>query len=69
LGALAKQGPRSLIARLFLTVAGLLLAVGPPYAFVMLNLTGLFQRTVIAGIELACLVVGLVLLYIAFKES
>jgi hypothetical protein len=69
LSALAKQGPRSVIARLALTVAGLLLTVGPPYAFVMLNLTGLFQRTVIAGIELACLVVGLVLLYIAFKES
>jgi len=69
LGVLAKQRPGSLIARLFLTIAGLLLTVGPPYAFVMLKLTGLFQRTVIAGIELACRVVGLVLLYIAFKES
>jgi len=35
----------------------------------MLNLTGLFQRTVIAGIELASLVVGLVLLYLALKEG
>lgn len=63
------KGPRGTIARLVLVIAGVLLTVGPPYAFVMLNLTGLFQRTVIAGIELACLVVGLVLLYFAVKEG
>ena len=69
MSALAKQGPRGTIARLVLVVAGVLLTVGPPYAFVMLNLTGLFQRTVIASIELASLVVGLVLLYLALKEG
>lgn len=63
-----KYQPRSTIGRLILTVVGVLLMVGPPYAFQMLSLTPRFQTTTIAGIELSSLVVGFVLLYLALKE-
>lgn len=56
-----------MMMRLVLMVAGALLMVGTPFVFEMLNLTALFQNTMIFGIELVSLVVGFVLLYLAFR--
>jgi hypothetical protein len=62
-----KRKPPSMIMRLALTIVGALLMVGPPYAFEVLELSGRFQRTIVVAVELVSLVVGLVLLYLAFK--
>jgi uncharacterized protein YjeT (DUF2065 family) len=59
---------RSAIARLVLSIAGVLLMVGPPYAFRMLNLLSRFQNTTIGAIELPSLVLGFVLLYVSLRE-
>jgi hypothetical protein len=66
-----KREPQSTIVRLVLTVAGALLMVGAPFTFEVLNLTSRLQSTTIAAVELVLLVVGLMLLYLAFrgKES
>lgn len=55
-------------ARLVLTVVGVLLMIGPPFAIQTLNLLSRYQHTIIAAIELPCLVVGFVLVYLAFRE-
>jgi hypothetical protein len=41
--------------------------VSPPYALQVLNLTSGLQSTMVAAIELVFLVVGFVLLYLAFR--
>jgi protein-S-isoprenylcysteine O-methyltransferase Ste14 len=66
-----KREPQSTIIRLVLTVAGALLMVGAPFTFEVLNLTSRLQSTTVAAVELVLLVVGLMLLYLAFrgKES
>jgi hypothetical protein len=66
-----KREPQSTIVRLVLTVAGALLMVGAPFTFEVLNLTSRLQSTTVAAVELVLLVVGLMLLYLAFrgKES
>ena len=68
LSAITKLGPRSMAARLILTVAGVLLMIGPPYAFDLLNLSPRFPNTTIAVVELVLLVVGLALLYLGIRE-
>jgi len=55
-------------ARLVFMVVGVVLMLVPPYAFQMLNLVGKLQNLMIVAIELVSLVVGLVLLYLAFRE-
>jgi Na+/H+ antiporter NhaD/arsenite permease-like protein len=62
-----KARPLGMITQLVLTIAGALLMVGPPYVFVVLKLSSRFHRSRIAAIELASLVVGLVLLFFAFR--
>jgi uncharacterized membrane protein len=62
-----KRQPRSPIVRAVLTIVGALLMVGPPYTLEMLNLSSRFQSTMVAAIELVSLVVGFVLLYLAFR--
>jgi len=62
-----KSKQLSMITRLLLTIAGVLLMVGPPYAFEMLNLTPVFQKTMMAGMMLLSLAVGFVLLYLALR--
>lgn len=62
-----KREPRSVISRLVFTVVGALLMVGPPFAFEILNLSTRLQSTIILAAELVSLVVGLVLLYLAFR--
>jgi uncharacterized membrane protein len=62
-----KGKPRSMAMRLVLTIVGALLMVGPPYTFEVLELSGRIQRTIVVAVELISLVVGLVLLYLAFK--
>ena len=68
MSAVTKLEPRSMAARLILTLAGVLLMIAPPYAFDLLNLTPQFQNTTIAVIELVLLVVGLALLYLGVRE-
>jgi len=58
----------STIARLLLTVLGVLLMVGPPYAVAFLGLVARFQIEIIAGMLLASVVVGLVLIYLGARE-
>ena len=67
MGADIKREPLSMIARLVLTILGALLMVAPPYAVEVLNLSSRLQSTMLAGVELGSLVVGLVLLYVAFR--
>jgi hypothetical protein len=62
-----KREPRSMAMRLAFTIVGALLMVGPPYAFEMLDLSSRLQSTTIAAMELGSLVVGFVLLFLAFK--
>jgi uncharacterized protein YjeT (DUF2065 family) len=64
----AQPKQQSAIARLVLAIAGVLLMVGPPYAFRMLNLVSRFQNTTIGAIELPCLLLGFVLLYVSLRE-
>jgi len=61
-----KRQPRSPIVRLVLTIVGALLLVAPPYTLQVLNLSSRLQSTMVAAIELVFLVVGFVLLYLAF---
>jgi uncharacterized membrane protein YdbT with pleckstrin-like domain len=71
MSAAVKREPQSMIVRLVLAVAGALLMVGTPFTFDVLNLTSRLQSTMVAAVELVFLVVGLMLLYLAFrgKES
>jgi uncharacterized membrane protein len=62
-----KRQPRSPIVRLVLTIVGALLLVAPPYTLEVLNLSSRLQSTMVAAIELVSLVVGFVLLYLAFR--
>lgn len=62
-----KREPQGTIVRLVLAVAGALLMVGPPFTFEILNLTSRLQNTMVAAVELVFLVVGLMLLYLAFR--
>jgi len=62
-----KRQPLSTIMRLVLTIVGALLMVAPPYALEELNLISRLQSTMVAVIMLVSLVVGLVLLYLAFR--
>ena len=62
-----KRQPRSPIVRLVLTIVGALLLVAPPFALGVLNLSSRLQSTMVAAIELVSLVVGFVLLYLAFR--
>jgi hypothetical protein len=62
-----KRQPRSPIVRAVLTIVGALLMVSPPYALQVLNLTSRLQSTMVAATMLVSLVVGLVLLYLAFS--
>jgi hypothetical protein len=41
--------------------------VAPPFALQVLNLSSSLQSTMVAAIELVSLVVGFVLLYLAFR--
>ena len=59
---------RMTAARLVFMVVGVALMIVPPYAFQMLNLVGKLQNLMILAIELVSLVVGLALLYLAFRE-
>lgn len=68
MGSGAKLGPRSMVGRLVLATVGVLLMIGPPFVFDLLNLTSRFQNLVIAGIELPALAVGLVMLCLGVKE-
>jgi hypothetical protein len=63
-----KRGLGNTIARLILTLAGALLMVATPYVFEVLGLAYRLHNTMIAGIELASLVVGSALLYLAFRQ-
>jgi hypothetical protein len=62
-----KREPRSMIARLTLTIVGALLMVAPSYLVDVLNLSSRLQSMMLAGVELAFLVVGFALLYLAFR--
>ena len=62
-----KREPLSMIARLVLTILGALLMVAPPYAVELLTLSSRLQSTMLAGVELGALVVGFVLLFLAFR--
>jgi hypothetical protein len=62
-----RSQPRRMVAQLVLTIAGALLMVGPPYTFEVLNLGSRFHTSTIAAIELVSLVVGLALLFLAFR--
>lgn len=64
-----KSDSETMIARLLLTIVGVLLIVGSPFSIALLNLTLRFHTLVIAGLESVALVAGLVLLYLAFRES
>ena len=68
MSAVTKLEPRSMAARLVLTIAGVSLMIAPPYAFDLLNLASRFQNTTIAVIELVLLVAGLALMYLGLKE-
>ena len=65
-GAKVKQ--RSMVAQLALTVAGVLLLVGPPYIIVISNMASRLQNTIIAVVELLSVAIGFVLLYLAFRK-
>ena len=62
-----KRQPRSPIVRLVLTIVGALLMVAPPFTLEMLNLSTRIQSTMMVAILLVSLVVGFVLLYLAFR--
>jgi uncharacterized membrane protein len=67
MSAVIKRQPRSPIVRLVLTIVGALLLVAPPFTLELLNLRSRLQSTMVAAIELVSLVVGFVLLYLAFR--
>jgi uncharacterized protein YjeT (DUF2065 family) len=62
-----KRQPLSMIVRLVLTIVGALLMVAPPFALEMLNLSARLQSMMLAATESVALVVGFVLLYLAFR--
>jgi hypothetical protein len=64
----ARVEQRSIVTQLALTVAGVLLLVGSPYIIEILNLASRLQNTIIAVVELISVVVGFVLLYLAFRK-
>ena len=64
----ARVEQRSMVTQLALTVAGVLLLVGSPYIIEILNLASRLQNTIIAVVELISVVVGFVLLYLAFRK-
>ena len=68
MGARTKTGSLGMVTRLILTVAGVVLMVGPPYAIAFLGLAARLQVTVIAGVLLICVALGFVLLYLALRE-
>ena len=63
-----KRESRSVVLQLVLTLAGALLMIAPPYAMEALNLTTRLQSMTLVGIELALLLVGFALLYLAFRQ-
>jgi uncharacterized membrane protein len=67
MSAEAKRPPLSMIVRLVLTIVGALLMVAPPFTLEMLNLSTRIQSTMMAAILLVSLVVGFLLLYLAFR--
>jgi len=68
MGLPASLQARGMITRLALTVVGVLLMVGPPYALAFTRMSDRFQLEAIAGVELVFLVFGFVLLYLGLKE-
>jgi hypothetical protein len=56
-----------MIARLALTIVGALLMVAPPYLVDILNLSSRLESMMLAGVELALLIVGFALLYLALR--
>ena len=62
-----KRQPLSAIMRLVLAIVGALLMVAPPYTLEILNLSSRLQSTMVAATMLVSLVVGFVLLYLAFR--
>jgi uncharacterized membrane protein len=67
MSAEAKRQPLSTIMRLGLVIVGALLMVAPAYALEVLNLSTRLQSPMVAAIMLVSLVVGFVLLYLAFR--
>jgi len=57
-----------MVMQLALTVAGVLLLVGPPYVIRILNIASRLQNTIIAVVELLSVAIGFVLLYLAFGK-
>jgi len=57
-----------MVTQLALTVAGVLLLVGPPYVIRILNIASRLQYTIIAAVELLSVAVGFVLLYSVFRK-
>lgn len=53
--------------RLALAAVGVVLMLAPPYVFALLNLVHRLGAWMIAGVELASLVVGFMLLYLALR--
>jgi hypothetical protein len=62
-----KREPRSMVARLALTIVGALLMVVPSYLVDIMNLSSRLQSMMLAGVELVLLIVGFALLYLAFR--
>jgi uncharacterized membrane protein len=62
-----KREPRSMIARLALTIVGALLMVAPSYLVDILNLSNRLQSMTLAGMELVLLVIGFALLYLGLR--
>jgi uncharacterized membrane protein len=67
MSAKVRRQPLSAIMRLVLTIVGTLLMVAPPFALEVLHLSSRLQNTMAAAIMLVSLVVGFVLLYLAFR--
>jgi uncharacterized membrane protein len=67
MSAEVRRQPLSAIMRLVLTIVGTLLMVAPPFALEVLHLSSRLQSTMAAAIMLVPLVVGFVLLYLAFR--
>jgi uncharacterized membrane protein len=67
MSAKVRRQPLSAIMRLVLTIVGTLLMVAPPFALEVLHLSSRLQGTMAAAIMLVSLVVGFVLLYLAFR--
>lgn len=61
-----KHVPLGKATQLFLTVLGALLMVVPPFVLAGLRLSSLETAT-LAAVELVCLAVGFVLLYLVFR--